>query len=1174
MNVPLSCVCTVAQGVAFTYAIDMYKLYLFMIVLASACGLYALPIEDSDTFPVEPGSLDIVRIERFRVPDMGTGLRLEFRGPADVAAVRILLNTGRSAVEETTGADFLIEGGRGYTYPEGAVGWAWDEARTPVLTASGNTLTVLLPAEAEQVQSWAVETITPEWNLADRYPEAGLTMDPAKDWPPLELPVSTLPEDLSDWYEQRPATLSFLLDAQLKNISWEDMETTRTPLASMGPGWFANRELVFQLEDVVSHKVVTLEPKQFAECGAARLLSGRELEVDWSIMLEPVEEEGLRVTAQWTSKDVDRALRFSLSMPVQGASVALPISDAPYALCLEKNGLTSVETNPFESRREHVFYQPENGMLGVAWSFALTQSTSNFPGRAAFRAIYRNRPESDRPLREFLSDWYTRYGPNDLCPALAGVDLSSMAGENWIRINPFTYKVELPPDAERDVPHALQSLAALAVLGGDWGADQARAALHAAVRNQHGDVAATFTGSYAQPALTLETCPDLEYPVEAKSPLSPAMAARRLLRFSVGESKHPHGVVLSGMDTAFHGDADPIAMAVADYPAVFDVAFAPVLSPKALQMEFTVPFVRAMRARAIPVAVEISDTRQLQPMLNADAIVYRTAQPLSFSDALALRVAAGRRPVVVSLMSLLNPAALEATLKACRMFGCVPRLEPEAGSPPDALVKARLLGQAVAQAGWQVAPAVRSDSPSIHVEAFGPEGTPRYLMLYNPGSRTETVGLHVQNEKAPLLVLDPLTGWSVWWQPGQALDVPLDPGQLRRLDVIGPSDWPDEEAVVNALDTLTGFGTKTTEMLNSLRGESEAGIYCSLQFAPIIPTDESGVLKLEVLNGTKKTIEVQDARIIGAARYRPFMASTAKIGPRRSAQIQGKLHVDDSGGEAVFEVQWSIVTAKGSFTAHRYIQPEFMPGISIKLTRDTVLAPGELAFVELDVMNHASRLKTLNFFWSGDFDKGSVERVFGPGSLRQIRIPIMEKKRNSGEVKLRVEDDVFRYEDTAYVRFLPRTWGHLYDSGVELSASSTAPGYSCSDLTDGVLRSGVTAGQAGAWAAMEVADQHWVQAQFEEPKSSDLVRVYWIEEDGRTWKPRRVRVQGQLENGTWADAKWAGDTIDGASEYALPQARYVAVKVQQAPETVPSTAPCSWAWLSCRWNDVSCLARS
>lgn len=138
------------------------------------------PVRDVDTSPVDPPSLDITRAELFRAAEGRLVFVLTFRGAADAARVRVLVDTdGPARGEPETGADWLFDAGRFFRYPAGGTGWTWDEVRGARMDEDGRLLYCFTPAGLElRAGRWIVETTGPDLSPADRLPgEGGLEFD-------------------------------------------------------------------------------------------------------------------------------------------------------------------------------------------------------------------------------------------------------------------------------------------------------------------------------------------------------------------------------------------------------------------------------------------------------------------------------------------------------------------------------------------------------------------------------------------------------------------------------------------------------------------------------------------------------------------------------------------------------------------------------------------------------------------------------------------------------------------------------------------------------------------------------------------------------------------------------------------------------------------------------------
>ena len=79
--------------------------------------------------------------------------------------------------------------------------------------------------------------------------------------------------------------------------------------------------------------------------------------------------------------------------------------------------------------------------------------------------------------------------------------------------------------------------------------------------------------------------------------------------------------------------------------------------------------------------------------------------------------------------------------------------------------------------------------------------------------------------------------------------------------------------------------------------------------------------------------------------------------------------------------------------------------------------------------------------------------------------------------------------------------------GVEVSVSSSYPGYSPEPINNGLLWPADVHWTDHAWASEESEERHWIRFDWPEPQIIERVIVYWNIEDGRVYAPEVVVVE-------------------------------------------------------------------
>jgi hypothetical protein len=994
----------------------------------------------------------------FKTPEGWLGLQVECSGTPSFAPLRVMLDVdGLSRGEPQSGADFMIEKGRFYRYPMGASDWSWDELAPPYILQDDRTVTFILRDVpfASRVK-WHVELVRPDWSVMGRFPDRG----------ELEFDYATLPAKkpaprvmvggISDLLAQMPRTLSFRLDAEIKDQLWKS-ESGIQGLSWKPVGIASNIPFKIFLVDVVSGKSETLTLGE-ASISSNNWLrwTGRALDVDWVLIGESAPDGSLRLMGQ-LSADNERCVRWGLgcSMDLTGwtwyddmSSSRVISAEAglfentdqvpwgerggqsiyPFGVISSDMNLLMVETDTEEPRSLQIVADAKEHFFGVWYDLALTPATSNFPSRAAFQCIFRSEQSVSPSFRHALASFYRRYpsfseGQKAAHDLATGMQTGLKPNLDSVLISePWSYGQILPaPFAkdERDFAGLTALRAACSRLGDR---EMAASALLGSARKADGSRQIVFTGNPTLAGTVVNVDPEL--PVTPELPLNRAMSEWSHLRGGLRDARYA-GIRLNNWNLLSSMDYNPQAVSVADYPCVFERGVhRPALAAAFAAQDFLVPLSRVVHQNNKIIVLDdpLKSLPFVMPLADAFTKTVETSRDGRYMrpdtrDMNHLRSLSGRKPVLLVMKdpstNLMTGAAAQY-LRDSLYWGFVPGFE--AGSSYEAFSRLSKQDQnlfktyqplsiRLAKAGWHPENLAQAEPVGMAVESFGDESKGlRHLTVRNLADDNQRMVLAIPVSKS-CLVVNPLNAAVEWLSPAK--------GEAKVIQVLRPEevmvlDWVDESAIAEEIAFLknwnAGWGESTACVKNveSLLAEKNFSAKCRMSWTTPAVKGQPNVFRLEISNLGSTALSVSGLKLITSQQFMPFEDQAGELAPGSNAVFQGWFAAEDVSSDPWMEVQWGLKRGASELFCSRLVRPEFVAPVEVTSPETRIMGENEVASIQLRVRNNSSKEASVLIKYEGDFKGGRLEETIASESTKILSVPVKPGKTREGQMFVRV----------------------------------------------------------------------------------------------------------------------------------------------------------------------------
>jgi len=1024
-------------------------------------------------------ALAITGVHFFRTDAGWLAVAISVAGNPDPARFRVLLDTdGPGQGAPGTGADFMIEGPAYFQYPPSVKDWSWNILPPPVVLVDGRTVTYVLPDPPSGPRiRWCVEATNPDWSTADRFPQAGMREFALADLPrPPRMPLAA-PADLSELTRRMPRSLSFRLDAEIKDRIWTAESNAPAWRADWSvPGCAAPLALGGWLEDAVSGDRAGMEPAAVLVGGDTRRYTGVTLGVGWDVLVASGPNGERRVSGQLQSTN-ERCLRvfvgaaldpvgwtwhddaFARRIVTAGTGV-YATTQFPIGVLAADAGALMVETDLAEPRAFQITADPARQLFGVAYSLALTDLTSNFPGRSAFAFCLRslpvggpsafrlawadfNRRHPDYGARRVprIGQWLAFADPANITNAAdfgfaaetevfgGGSGRPAGALARYLYSMPALLWLPIPAGMDRTAANVMRLLQLHAALARDQLGDQAAAALSSAARGPGQNVAIDCAESAVNPGVRIENNLDPEIPTASERPINRAMSEWRYIREGLLSGPFS-GIYCDQLGGLTNLDYHTAALAVADHPAVFapDV-LRPAVAPLTYLFEYLAPLSALLRERGRFVAGASSGDWDPFLVGQLDVLIenvrwydhgqYRLPPE---GELWRRRALAGHKPFVFLMgadFEHFTGAVLRRYLMDCLFYGMVPGLLASPGASHvywaqaewyerdrDLFKTCMPLINRIAESGWEpIGPAQAADE-GIQVENFGrPDGVVRHFTFKPVGAGVSSGIVQIACGGQPLVIMDPLTAAAEWVLPGtDGRAMVTVPGATIGLrDLIAPEGMTAAREFLEQWRPADGEAEAARNNLASLSAEYAFGAVGAVQFRDPAVDDEANRFEVKVRNLAGAPVQVADLKVISSHQFRSFDDANATVTPGATSVVSGYFTRDDIGGSSWLEIQWTMRRGRDERSCSRWIRPIFAPPVRVT-PRTVSLRTDELAVpIQLSLENLSTNARTVRIDWRGDFEGGRQDATLQPGETRLVSLPVTGDEPGAGRMLVRVK---------------------------------------------------------------------------------------------------------------------------------------------------------------------------
>lgn len=1003
-------------------------------------------VKDVDTAAVEAWDLDLTEAALFRA-DGHLAVKVDVVGDPRPERLRVFLDVdGPDHGEPASGAEYLVEGGRFYRYPEGGRGWAWNAVTPPpVLVRAPRGLICVLPEiEALSRARCYVETTKPDLAPADRLPNDGAVEFRLEALPELPRTTCLVSEDVAELIGKASRTLSFRLDTEVKARIWKRLEPQEMPPLQWEPVFGGLLPVQVSITDAATGKTVPVSPEEALVSSNTVRWMGSAMGIEWMLMIEPGAKGEVVVTGELSAEE-ERCVRVSVGCETdlqertwhgdlgpgaameRGRSVyrrTVPsrfgtdglASVYPFAAVSGTGGVLVAETDPAEPRIHQVVADAEHGFFGIHYDLGLSPLTSNFPGRASFRCAFWSLAGGDNAFRRVVEGFYRRH------PAFAegGLAARAVSAATIGELGSWTYAFDASCLERQTAPEAARVLG-LVAMGNDAQAEEATAVLVGGARRADGLPDAVF-GDEELPAMAVEVNPDPDLGVEPELPLSPAMLGWRRAKWLLQDAETT-GVRVRAPTVLRSADYSPAAIGVADFPCTYerDVGRA-CLAPLMAACEYAAALSGALGAREKELVCDLPwpgsfVLAQYAGMLGETLGVLGPDGYRAYDggDLHVRRIAAGRKPFQVTAVCTgpVSPEAAAAYLRESLFWGFVPGfvgVDAAEGPGEDVLGPARAeissyvpLILRLAEAGWNPVSEARPLSPSLEVEAFGRStGGVMHVTLRNTSRDPLSAELALPAYGEPLLVVNPLTAeYGFMGTKAGKCPVELVGGGVQVLDVVPVSRVNDELAFMKGWTSGAGEADACGRTLRSAVEELDLGVVCSVAYGKPAVRGEENPLRFSIQNLGPEKVEVSAFKLISSKHFRPFGADVLAVEPGAQAEVEASFTEEDMGDDPWLEVQWQLRQGDKERLCARMIRPLWRDPVEFRVTARDIRASGLDAAIILPVRNYSRVEQELAVRWQGDFKGGKTVEKLAPGAVSAVRLPVRAKRAGEGQMFVR-----------------------------------------------------------------------------------------------------------------------------------------------------------------------------
>ncbi len=970
-------------------------------------------VRDVDTQPVTDPALDLTDAGLERLGDGQIALIVQCASRPGADRLRFLLDTdGPGQGEPTTGADFMMEGGAFYRYPEHGKGWEWDSMEPPVFIRAGRSLICVLPdLPPFEKGRWRLETLTPTLVIVDRLPETGMMEFKYAELPLRPWQTQLQSEDISTLLAHEPQSLSFRLDAELKNMRWKPQVT---PLTWQPNFMTSALPLRVSVEDAVTGERESFNPVSSFIYSNAVLWTGCLLGVEAQLVVEPDTNGNWRLTGLWQS-EASRCIRIGIGcdMELDGwiwhddiytrrpvlkdlCQDTVPIaygkktqSEIPFGVISSEKGLLEMETALDEPRVMRIFADGKRGFFGIEYDLALTSGTSNFPGRGTFRCMLKSKPSpGDFAFRSVLNDFISR---DEMKPEWV-FDGSVMACST-----PWLYEIALPPSSDSSA-QKIERPVRLYALGEDARAESACAAWLGGIRRMDGSrnwVVSNLRGTTTA-HLQLDLDPELATTTEL--PLNPVMVEWRNIRRLLDEGAE--NVCLDLGMPAKDLDFNPSALAVADYPCSFKSGEdQPGVMPVSSAYELTVALSGALHDMKKRLVIQAPAPFLPFFIPYADGLIFAVRPAdLTEQNMNRWRAAAGQKPCKLQMDPSgvpLDESGLRSYFDKCLAWAFFPGVDNSGlGATYIPLIRR------LSEAGWEPAGSIRSSDADVRLEQFGnPTPSIAHVTLRNMTKSDKDFEILLPPSAEPRLILNPLnSACRIVASNETACPWVMPRFAVATLDVIPLSALDQELAFLHSWHPPGNDAESCIRTLESMREEIKIGGFAHVEYSEPAVHGETNEITIVILNKANRPIQVENAKIISRRHFREVKIVPLELAPGQRGQAVGSFDDTEVSDSPWLEIQWELGNDKTNRLCTRMIKPSWVDPVEVTPLSSNLMTSGRTADLKFRVRNNSRLNQELAFQWQGDFKGGRRSVALVPFDETTVQLPVSSARALKGQM--------------------------------------------------------------------------------------------------------------------------------------------------------------------------------
>ena len=892
----------------------------------------------------------------------------------------------------------------------------------------------------------------------------------------------------------------------------------------------------------------------------------------------------------------------------------------PIAVISRKQDVISIANHPDEPRLHQHAGATAPSFFGLVYRLGLTAQTDLFPHqatlhatlhaqsadsptrayRAAIAAFYQRHPAAYRNTLGPLGAWIPFAGSGTLpvgTPTSIALQLRppgarpetpapADAPRTFLSLDPWTQSVALRPHEPLTIATVHDRLTLLSSSGNGIASMLATAA-----------GSGMFTGSDAEPHIAFENThgsPNALIPVSTQPrllpdpghPISPAMALAAVVDSHLAADAWS-GIAITDATARRTYTYRETAVASAEHP----VHVEPITSQPYVTSDMdATAWLRAAHHRLqnagrfllVRHNIYVPTPASWMPLVDAwafqvSAESFPAWEPLVGSTARRLRIMAGAKPVAAGLsadFSSLPDEIVDSFLRHCLLYGFLPGLLPdyrEADIPtaqPAWSHRTLQLWHAhlpwlvrMAEAGWNPLPTTRCRQPDIQLESFGPRLGSSFHAIMNHHPRARTALIEFPAFRHDGLILHPISGRVDIRRAGitEPVSLPLDGAAITLLEAAPVANLPHLLTTLTPDEHSSDTHRALHDNLASLQQETKQGLWTDIEWPDPVIRGEPLQFNVRFDNRGEQTFRIAHVMAHGGRPARRAVEPGFPLAPGEQRTVTVRLRERDIEGDPFLRVTWDYEAAGRTNQGRRAMQPVYRNPLALHVDPPSLLAFDTEAEIAVHIENHAARQRELDVrsqiagantsfvqraVWGADAERTMTLRIEGqPGETGRLDVAVLE----NGDVvsKARVP-----------FAFLPEDANLLRDHRIQVTASSSAPGFHPNALRDGAKASDTLPGSNMSWQSRSHPESHRIELLFPRAIASRGMTLYWPTDALGTHVSRALIVEAHNEAGAWMHLEDIHPApTDSVTRVQWTEQPLTAIRITQPPRQGSSRAP-------------------